>query len=134
MSFMRTLILLVVFFSTLYGSELNWLHDYDKALEQAKKEHKSVYLFVGADVCRWCDRFKDMTLSKKEVIDRLKKEYVLLYLSRDRHKIPEHFEVRGVPRHYFLTSDGKIIHADRGSREVQGFFDLLDEVELKKDI
>lgn len=118
--------------SALFGAELDWLHDYNKALEVAKKEQKGVYMFIGADVCRWCDRFKDVTLSKKEVIKRLEEEYVLLYLSRDRHNIPKHFEVKGVPRHYFLRNDGSLIHADRGSREVDGFFALLDEVSLKK--
>lgn len=118
--------------SVLFGADLDWLHDYNKALEIAKKEKKDIYMFVGADVCRWCDRFKETTLSKKEVIERLQKEYVLLYLSRDRHFIPKHFEVQGVPRHYFLRNDGSLIHADKGGREVDGFYMMLDEVGLKK--
>lgn len=129
---MKLFISLLLFSLTLFGAELNWLHDYNSAIKQAQKEHKGVYLFIGADVCKWCDRFKDMTLSKKNVIDRLEEEYVLLYMSRDRDKIPAYFEVKGVPRHYFLTNEGKIIHADRGSREVDGFLDLLEEVSLKK--
>ena len=128
------LILLTLFFSSfLYSIELNWLHDYDKALVKAKKENKDVYVFIGADVCRFCDLFKKVTLSKKEVIDTLKEDYILVYLSRDRHKIPKNFAIRGVPRHYFLTSDGKIIHEDMGSREPAGFYSILDEVDLKKD-
>lgn len=130
---MKFFILLFLFLSSLYSIELDWEHNYYNALKTAKEQNKDVYLFVGADVCRWCDRFKKTTLSKKCVIKRLKKDYVLLYMSRDRHDIPKHFEVKGVPRHYFLTSDGKVIHADRGSREVDGFFDLLEEVDLKKE-
>ncbi len=129
---MKLLILISLLLSALYGSDLNWLHDYNAALKQAKKEKKGVYLFIGADVCVWCDKFKDMTLSDKSVMKRLNEEYVPLYMSRDRHKIPAKFIVKGVPRHYFLTSGGKIIHEDRGSREIDGFFTLLDEVSLKK--
>jgi thioredoxin-related protein len=129
---MKYLLFLFLSLSTLFSADLAWLHDYDEAIKQAKEKNKGVYLFVGADDCRWCDRFKDMTLSKDEVIKRLEEEYVLLYMSRDRHNIPKHFEVKGVPRHYFLTNEGKIIHADRGSREPDGFFSLLDEIELKK--
>jgi len=130
---MKLFIFIFLFISSLYGIELNWLHDYNKALVQAKEQNKDVYLFVGADKCKWCDRFYKTTLSKQHVIKRLKKDYVLLYMSRDKHDIPKRFEVRGVPRHYFLTNNGKVIHADRGSREVAGFFDLLEEVDLKKD-
>lgn len=122
----------LIFCSALFSTELDWGNDYNAALKQAQKEKKAVYLFIGADVCRWCDRFKDVTLSKKEVIKRLEQEYVLLYLSRDRHKIPSKFTTQGVPRHYFLKSDGTIIYEDRGSREVDGFLSLLDEVELQK--
>ena len=129
---MRGLFLAFALFSSLFSADLPWLHDYDAAIKQAQKEKKEIYLFIGADVCRWCDRFKDITLSKKDVIARLEKEYVLLYLSRDRHKIPNRFTTQGVPRHYFLKSDGTIIYEDRGSREADGFLSLLDEVELKK--
>lgn len=129
---MRALVFVTLLLSTLFGSELNWLHDYSAALKQAKKEKKDLYLFIGADACVWCDKFKDMTLSDESVMKRLREEYVLLYMSRDRDKIPKRFVVKGVPRHYFLTSSGKIIHEDRGSREIDGFFSLLDEVSLKK--
>lgn len=129
---MKLLVLIALLLSTIYGSDLDWLHDYDTALKQAKKEKKDVYLFIGADVCVWCDKFKKMTLSDKSVMKRLREDYVLLYMSRDRDKIPSGFIVKGVPRHYFLTSEGKIIHEDRGSREIDGFMSLLDEVNLKK--
>ena len=130
---MKLIILILLLSSLLFSAELNWLHDYDKALVEAKKENKDVYIFIGADVCRFCDLFKKVTLSKKEVIETLKEDYVLVYLSRDRHKIPKNFAIRGVPRHYFLTSDGEIIHEDMGSREPAGFYSILDEVDLKKD-
>ena len=130
---MKFFLFILFFISSLNAIELDWEHNYDKALKQAKQQNKDVYLFVGADKCRFCDRFKDMTLSKEHVIKRLQEDYVLLYMSRDKHDIPKHFEVKGVPRHYFLTNSGKVIHADRGSREVDGFFDLLEEVDLKKD-
>ena len=130
----RLIIFIIVFISQLYGFELhNWFHDYDKALEAAQKQNKMVYLFIGADNCRFCERYKEMTLSKKEVIDTLKKDYILLFLNRDQHSIPERFVTQGVPRHYFLSACGKIIHEDAGSREPAGLYDILDEVDLKKD-
>ncbi|MEK6659850.1 MAG: thioredoxin family protein [Campylobacterota bacterium] len=128
----KILLSIFLLFSTLYSAELAWINDYDAALKQAEKEKKMVYLFIGADKCIWCDRFKDMTLSKKHIIDRLKQEYVLLYMSRDQHKIPSKFTTQGVPRHYFLKSDGTIIYEDRGSREPDGFLSLIEEVSLKK--
>ena len=130
---MKYFIVILMLISSLQAVNLDWLHDYNSALKQAKKESKDVYLFIGADDCKWCDRFYKTTLSKKEVIKKLKEDYVLLYMSRDQHKIPKHFEIKGVPRHYFLTSSGKIIFTTRGSREIDGFYNLLEEVDVAKE-
>ena len=131
---MKFILLPFIFVVSLYSYELDWLSNYDEALVLAKKENKYIYVFIGADNCRFCERFKDLTLSKKEVMDTLKKDYIPLYLNRDKHKITRKcFITQGVPRHYFLSPDGKIIHSDAGSREPDGFYDILDEVDLKKD-
>jgi thioredoxin-related protein len=121
---------ILLLFSTLNAVELNWEHNYDNALATAQKENKMVYLFIGADVCKHCDRFKQQTLSNKELIERMKKKYILLYMSRDQHKIPDGFEKYGVPFHYFLTPEGKIIAEVQGSRELAGWYDVLDEIDL----
>jgi uncharacterized protein YyaL (SSP411 family) len=135
-SFSKILLSLLVCVSTLSALSpvtLDWEHNYAAALATAKKEKKTVYLFIGADVCKHCDRFKKQTLSNKELIQEMEEEYVLLYMSRDRHDIPDRFEIYGVPIHYFLTPEGKIIAFVRGSRELEGWQDVLDEVDLLKD-
>ena len=120
-------------FSTLNAAELNWDHNYTNALATAKKENKMVYLFIGADKCKHCERFKEQTLSNEDLIKDMKEEYVLLYMSRDRHDIPDGFELFGVPFHYFLTPEGKIIAEVQGSRELAGWYDVLDEIDLIKE-
>ena len=116
--------------TTLNAIELDWEHNYNNALAAAKKEHKMVYLFIGADRCVHCDRFKEQTLSNKNLIKDMKEDYILLYMSRDQHDIPDGFEKYGVPMHYFLTADGNITAVIRGSRELIGWYDVLDEVDL----
>ena len=130
----RTLLLsLLLLISTLDAVELNWEHNFNNALATAKKEHKMVYLFIGADNCKHCERFKKQTLSNKTLIEKMKKEYVLLFMSRDQHEIPDGFEKYGVPMHYFLTAEGKTVAVIQGSRELAGWYDVLDEVELMKE-
>lgn len=131
--FMKILFSTLLLTSTINAIELNWEHDYHNALKTAKKENKLVYLFIGADNCRHCERFKKQTLSDKDLIAEMKEDYVLLYMSRDQHKIPDRFEKFGVPFHYFLTAEGKIIAAIQGSREPEGWQDALDEVDLVKE-
>ncbi|MEA3491314.1 MAG: thioredoxin family protein [Campylobacterota bacterium] len=131
-----TFILLIsslLMITTLHGTVLDWEHDYDKALKQATKDKKIVYLFIGADRCKYCKKFKEMTLSKDEVIKTMQKNFILLYMSRDQHNIPDKFEQFGVPRHYFLTHKGEIIRAEQGIWDTQGWYSILDEVIEEKD-
>ena len=130
---MKYLIIITLLLSSLAAKELNWLHHYDSALQLAKMQNKDVYLFIGADECRFCDKFKDETLSSKEVIKKLRENFILLYMSRDQHEIPKKFKTKGVPQHYFLTPQGEVILTTNGSREIPGFYMLLEEVDLLKD-
>ncbi|WP_297440045.1 thioredoxin family protein [Sulfurimonas sp.] len=131
---MKIFILISILYSFLSGYEAdNWSHDYNKTLKLAQKEHKNIYLFIGADKCHFCKMFKEKTLSKKWIIKRLKQDYKVIYLSRDRHYIPEKFQKFGVPRHYFLDSNGKILFESFGVLEPAGFVTMLDEADLTKE-
>ena len=129
---MRILIVTTVLCLNLFGVEINWSHDYNATMKLAQKEHKNVYLFIGADKCRFCVMFKKNALDDKATLARLKKSFIPLYLSRDRHYIPKQFERFGAPRHYFLRPDGTIIYKDWGVRDANGFNLMLDEVELSQ--
>jgi len=133
LSLLQLLTIFTLFTLTLHASEDQWLHDYDEAVELAKKENKDIYLFIGADVCHFCKKYKETTLSNKAAIERLTKDYILVYLSRDQHLIPDHFEQYGVPRHYFIDANEKVFYDTRGLLELAGFYTMLDEAELSKE-
>jgi len=120
----------MLFSITLFASELHWLHNYDEALKSAETQKKDIYLFIGADRCRFCKKFRETTLADEKVKQMLSKHFVTLYLSRDRHAIPDGFERFGVPRHYFLDANGKILDEDAGLLDSDAFLGLMDEVQL----
>lgn len=128
---MKYLLLVMALLLNLYA--IDWPSDYNKALLEAKKEKKDIYLFLGSEYCRYCEKFKKEVLSQDEVIEKLKKSYVLIYLSRDIDDIPGHLETTPVPRHYFLTKEGKVIYTTIGGRSTEGFYELLDEVKEAKE-
>ena len=129
---MKHILLIIALISTL--SAFEWPGDYYEALSQAKKEKKDIYVLIGAEDCPWCTKFKDRTLSDKELIKVLKKDYILLYLAREIDDIPSHLKPTPLPRHYFLTSRGEIIHTIIGYRDTESFYETLDDVkEYKKD-
>lgn len=130
---MKFLLSIVMLIATL-SANFNWPSDYESALSQAKAQKKDVYLFLGSEYCKYCEKFENEILSREDVLKKLKEKYVLIYLSRDIDDIPSHLATKPVPRHYFLNYKGEIIYTTIGYRSFEGFNELLNEVdEAKKD-
>lgn len=124
-------LLLPLFLVTLLSADLGWSDDYKKALVDAKKEKKLVYILITSSTCGWCQKFKDTTLQDDKVIARLKKEFITVQLVRDFDNIPEGFESSPVPRHYFTDSNGVILYNSLGHRDEDMFDAFMDNAEEK---
>lgn len=130
---MKKLLLTLMLLPSLFAFEPDWIHNYDEALTEAKKEHKDVYLFIAADACPFCKKFKNETLSKVKILMAIEKKFIPLYLSRDHHYIPDNFERYGAPRHYFLKEDGTVYNEDAGFKSPKQFLELLKESEVFRE-
>ncbi|MDO8455105.1 MAG: thioredoxin family protein [Sulfurimonas sp.] len=128
---MKFLIVIALFISTLFGAELEWTNDYEKALSQATKEKKQIYILITSSSCGWCRKFENTTLQNKAVLKRLKQKFVLVHVDRDMDELPEMFKIDRVPRHYFVTQKGEIIHTFMGYWSSEDFNSLLDDVDKK---
>ena len=126
---MRKLILIFAIVGSLFGTDIDWSSDYKKALAQAKKENKHLYMLITANDCRWCREFERTTLQDPKIIKSLKEKYVLLYIDRDMDSIPQRFKKASVPRHYFLKSNGETIYTFLGYWDSLDFRAYLDDVE-----
>ena len=130
---MKYLVSIILFSTLLFSSDLDWPSDYDKALIQAKKENKFVYVLITSDSCRWCRKFEQTTLLDMDIEDRLEEEYITIHLSRDRHQIPGKFKTSPVPRHYFLDQKGDILYNTIGYRDVELMNSFMDNAKERYD-
>ena len=128
---MKYLISIILFSILLFSSDLDWSSDYEKALIQAKKENKFIYVLITSDSCRWCRKFEQTTLLDMDIEDRLEEEYITIHLSRDRHKIPSKFKTSPIPRHYFLDQKGDILYDTLGYRDVELFNSFMDNAKQR---
>ncbi len=128
---MKIVLIAFALISSLIANEFDWPNDYNAALSQAKKEKKLVYMFITSTSCRWCRKFENTTLQDDIILDRLKQKYVLLHISRDRDFMPSKFKKKRVPRHYFLSEDGDVIHSFLGYWNSEDFDSFLDDVDRK---
>ena len=107
-------------FAAFARAESNWLHDFSKAQEEAKANHKLLFLnFTGSDWCGWCIKFDKDVLSQPKFKDFAHDNLVLLELDFPRRKslpteqqkqnkeLAQLYEVMGFPTIVVLNSSGQ---------------------------
>lgn len=128
---MKYFIMMVLFCVGVLAQDLGWSHDYNTAVEKAKKSKKLIYTLITSDSCKWCRKFEETTLQNEDVKKRLYDEFEVVHISRDKHKVPAGFETSPVPRHYFTNSDGEILYSSLGHRQMDCFFSFMDSAQDK---
>jgi len=82
--------------------------NYNEAFSFAKSENKAVFILFSTKYCRWCTKLKETTLKDSKLKSRLEKEFVVLFLDRDKDEYPSKYKVRGVPA-VFMTDKNEEI-------------------------
>jgi len=115
---LKLISILLIFTGSLFA--LDWVKDIDTAFTLAKKENKSVMVFVESEHCRWCKKMKGRTLSDENVEKRLEK-FILVKVMREDGDAMKHLpEVKGAPTIFFMKNDKEVLE------DILGYFDVLD--------
>jgi protein disulfide-isomerase len=107
-------------FASLTRAESDWLHDWTKAQEEAKANHKLLFLnFTGSDWCGWCIKLDKDIFSQPQFKNYAHDNLVLVELDFPRRKsqpteekkqnvhLAEQYEVLGFPTIVVLNSNGQ---------------------------
>ena len=107
-------------FAAFARAESDWLHDYSKAQEQAKTNHKLLFLnFTGSDWCGWCIKLDKDIFSQPQFKNFAHDNLVLVELDFPRRKslpveekkqnvqLAQQYEVLGFPTIVVLNSNGQ---------------------------
>ncbi len=118
----------------LHANEIEWLHNYDKAVVKATLEKKKIFLLVTSETCRWCRKLESTTLEDPTIVERINQKYIAVALTRDKDSYPDYLQARMVPMNYFLKDNGRVINRIPGFWNVEDFHSILDDVNynLKK--
>jgi thioredoxin-related protein len=107
-------------FAAFARAESDWLHDWTKAQEEAKANHKLLFLnFTGSDWCGWCIKLDKDIFSQPKFKDFAHDNLVLVELDFPRRKsqpteerkqnmqLAQQYEVLGFPTIVVLNSNGQ---------------------------
>jgi len=110
---------------------LDWVKDLDTAVNQAKKEHKTIMVMVEGENCRWCTKMKGRTLSDDAVEKRLEKFVIVKVMREDRNVMSKLPAVRGVPTIFFMKESGEVLEEIIGYFNIEDFISYINDVEKK---
>jgi thioredoxin-related protein len=107
-------------FAAFARAESDWLHDWNKAQEEAKTNHKLLFLnFTGSDWCGWCIKLDKDIFSQPQFKNYAHDNLVLVELDFPRRKsqpteerkqnvqLAQQYEVLGFPTIVVLNSNGQ---------------------------
>jgi thioredoxin-related protein len=89
MKIKKAILILLLLIGTAHSNSLNIHSDYNKTIKIAKKEDKPIFIFFFKDNCQWCEKLKAKLLTSKEIYQKLYKDYIVLFLDRDRDNYPK---------------------------------------------
>lgn len=108
---------------------LDWVKDLDTAFDMAKKENKTVMVFVEGENCRWCKKMKGRTLSDETVEKRLEK-FIVVKVMRENPKVVAALPtIQGVPTTFFMDKNKKVYETVLGFFNVEDFISYINDVE-----
>ena len=82
--------------------------NYKEAFSVANSENKPVFILFSTEYCRWCTKLKETTLKDTTLKSRLEKEFIVLFLDKNRDSYPKKYKVRGVPAVYMTDKSEEI--------------------------
>lgn len=121
--------------SSFANTEIEWLEDYDVALENAMADQKPVFLLLYADWCQYCEKMMDGTL-KDPWLRYFADKYVWVKINSDKEKsFKEYFEQRSFPTMVLMNPDGEISEKMTGYKKIDSLVEeLLGDQNFKRGI
>lgn len=122
----------MMFFATsLMANNLKWAENYDAGIQRATKEKKPVLFIFSRHTCKYCVILEKTTLSDKEVVEKLNKNFVsIIAYSDDNDAMPRELWRPGTPSIWFLQSDGApMFQPLMGAVDKENFLKALTIVE-----
>lgn len=107
---------------------------YKEAVELSKKTNKPMFLFFGADWCKWCKKMEAETLSDAKVKEALS-SYIVFHVDADKEKdVTEKYNVGGLPSYYVADGSETVKKEGSGFKNVNQFLSWLGAEKEKKHL
>lgn len=128
---MKKLLIILSLLSVGLFADIAWQKDIPTARELAKKENKTLMVFVEGENCRWCKKMKHRILADESVEKRLESYVCVKVFRENKEAVKDLPQIEGVPTIFFMTAEKKILESVVGYFNVEDFTSYINNVEKK---
>ncbi len=127
---MKTIFILLLTLSTLFGGGIKWEKDYATGLKQAKILNKPMIFIISNHNCHYCVQLESTTLNDQKVIQKINANYIAVIVYVDEDPLfPRDLYVGGTPATWFIKGDGEpMFEPVMGAIDATSFNKALDIV------
>jgi thioredoxin-related protein len=91
------------------ADDLTWAGTYDQALAQAKASDRLVLLVLQSELCPWCTKLEQETLTAASVTTQGNQFVAVKVSVGEDRELGSTYAKNGVPQTVFLTPDGQLV-------------------------
>ena len=127
---MKTVFILLLTLSTLFGGGIKLEKDYATALKQAKALNKPLMFIISNHNCHYCVVLESTTLKDPKVVQKINANYVASIVYVDENPLfPRELSVGGTPATWFIKGNGEpMFEPLMGAVDPTNFLKALDTV------
>lgn len=110
--------------------KMDYVYDFDKALEQARREKKLLFFNCFADWAIPCHGMNKAVFSDKEFCEYMNRKFVNLFIdvtqTEEGRELAKRYDVTTFAHYLILDADGQVVHRIVGGSKLPEFKKLVD--------
>ncbi len=118
-----------------WAERVDWVRDFDQALQKAKTGKKLVMVDIYTDWCGWCKKLDRDVYTNPQVEEKLTKDFVAVKINPEKSaggaQLARQFGTRGYPHIVFTDADGHKVGEIRGYASAADFLKQLEQLTAK---
>jgi len=110
-----------------FSKKMNYLTNYQQAIDTSVKKYKPVLVVISTVACPWCKKFENQTLKKTKINDFIQLHFTPVKLLKDKSIYPKKIlDAQVVPTIFFVDPHkNKPFYISRGYMNQKEFLKQL---------
>ena len=104
---------------------------FEKALEEAKKEHKIIMLKVMTKDCHYCRKMEREVMIEDEVVNAVEKDFIPVAIDISTTQLPLGLKTELTPSFIFIDENARVLMHIPGAWDTMDFLQILREAKMK---